>query len=179
MKSHLKINEKRAVTQFINKIKTELGKNLISVNLFGSKVCGDFDRDSDIDILIIVKEYNISLVNKIVDAQVDFLLKYDDHAQLSTIRPVTPYPGSDLYYYAINKGLLKDVNEFYDKKHINSDLPSVNFTNLSEEEFCRYLFEANKTLLKNYNRHKLEEQTEALRKLYFKRNVAFRGFRQT
>ena len=83
MKSHLKINEKRAVTQFINKIKTELGKNIISVNLFGSKVRGDFDRDSDIDILIIVKEYNISLVNKIVDAQVDFLLKYD--ANLSPV----------------------------------------------------------------------------------------------
>jgi len=32
---------------------------------------------------------------------VDFLLKYDDGAQLRTIRPVTPYPGSPLYYYAI------------------------------------------------------------------------------
>ncbi|UCD54845.1 MAG: B12-binding domain-containing radical SAM protein, partial [Candidatus Omnitrophota bacterium] len=39
---------------------------------------------------------------------VEFLLKYDDGAQLRTIRPVTTYPGSFLYYYAIERGLLKD-----------------------------------------------------------------------
>ncbi len=43
---------------------------------------------------------------------VEFLLKYDDGAQLRTIRPVTPYPGSELYYYAIQKGLLKDCEDF-------------------------------------------------------------------
>ena len=31
---------------------------------------------------------------------VEFLLKYDDGAQFRTIRPVTPYPGSPLYYHA-------------------------------------------------------------------------------
>jgi len=48
---------------------------------------------------------------------VDFLLKYDDGAQMRTIRPVTPYPGSPLYYYAIKKGLLRDCEDFYDNKH--------------------------------------------------------------
>ena len=37
---------------------------------------------------------------------VKFLLKYDDGAELRTIRPVTPYPGSPLYYYSI-----KNTNE--------------------------------------------------------------------
>jgi predicted nucleotidyltransferase len=83
MKSYLKINEQKAVSQFIARIRTELGKNLIAVNLFGSKVRGDFDAFSDIDILIIVKEYNTLLVNKIVDAQVDYLLEYD--ANLSPV----------------------------------------------------------------------------------------------
>src|SRR4030042_2752179 len=87
---------------------------------------------------------------------VDFLLKYDDHAQLRTIRPVTPYPGSPLYYYAIEKGLLKDCADFYENKHTNSDLLSVNFTDLSDDEFYRVLFEANKTLLENYYKHQLE-----------------------
>ena len=73
---------------------------------------------------------------------VDFLLKYDDHAQLRTIRPVTPYPGSPLYYYAIEKGLLKDCADFYENKHTNSDLLSVNFTGLSNKEFHHLLFEA-------------------------------------
>jgi len=40
------------------------------------------------------------------------LLKYDDGAQMRTIRPVTPYPGSPLYDYAIQKGLLKDAKIF-------------------------------------------------------------------
>jgi len=40
---------------------------------------------------------------------VEFLLKYDDGSQLRTIRPVTPYPGSELYYYAIKKGFLKEI----------------------------------------------------------------------
>jgi predicted nucleotidyltransferase len=83
MKSYLNINEQKAVSQFIRRIKAELGKNLIAANLFGSKVRGDFDAHSDIDILIIVKEYNTLLVNKIVDAQVDYLLEYD--ANLSPV----------------------------------------------------------------------------------------------
>ena len=55
----------------------------------------------------------------------DFLLKYDDFAEKRTIRPVTPYPGSPLYYDAIESGLLDKNNpaeDFYENKHLNSDL---------------------------------------------------------
>jgi len=83
MKTYLTINEQKAVSQFIRRIKAELGNNLLAVNLFGSKVRGDVDAHSDIDILIIVKEYNTPLVDKIVDAQVDYLLEYD--ANLSPV----------------------------------------------------------------------------------------------
>ena len=110
---------------------------------------------------------------------VDFLLKYDDHSQLRTIRPVTPYPGSPLYYYAIEKALLKDVADFYEHKHVNSDLLSVNFTDTSDEEFHKLLFEANKTLLENYYKHQLEHQINTAKKLYFEKDAIFRGFRQT
>ena len=109
----------------------------------------------------------------------DFLLKYDDHSQLRTIRPVTPYPGSPLYYYAIEKGLLKDCADFYENKHINSDLLSVNFTELSDDEFHRLLFEANKTLLENYYKYQLEKSIDVSEKLYFEKDESFRGFRQT
>ncbi|MCX5706017.1 MAG: radical SAM protein [Candidatus Omnitrophica bacterium] len=122
---------------------------------------------------------NIGENEKTLQASVDFLLKYDDHSQLRTIRPVTPYPGSPLYYYAKEKGLLKDVEEFYEKRHINSDLLSINFTSLTDEEFYKHLFEANKKLLKNYSECKLDEHIEAFRKLYLERDVNFRGLRQT
>jgi anaerobic magnesium-protoporphyrin IX monomethyl ester cyclase len=110
---------------------------------------------------------------------VDFLLKYDDHAQLRTIRPVTPYPGSPLYYYAIEKGLIKDIEDFYENKHLNSDLLCVNFTELSDDDFHRALFDANKMLIENYYKYQLEHSIKTARKLYFERDASFRGFRQT
>ncbi len=110
---------------------------------------------------------------------VEFLLKYDDHAQLRTIRPVTPYPGSPLYDYAIEHGLLRDAEDFYEHKHKNSDLLSVNFTELSDEEFHRVLFEANRRLLENYYQHQLRQQTAVAERLYLQRDASFRGFRQT
>ena len=70
---------------------------------------------------------NIGENKDTLEKGVDFLLKYDDHSQLRTIRPVTPYPGCELYYYAIEKGLLKDCEDFYGNKHVNSDLLSLNF----------------------------------------------------
>lgn len=110
---------------------------------------------------------------------VEFLLKYDDSAQLRTIRPVTPYPGSNLYYHAIEKGMLKGCGDFYNNKHVNSDLVSVNFTDMSDDEFHRCLLEANKALLKNYFNKKLSVLIKESRGLYLKRDVNFRGFRQT
>lgn len=110
---------------------------------------------------------------------VDFLLKYDDYAQMRTIRPVTPYPGSPLYYYAIEKGLLKDCEDFYENKHINSDLVSVNFTPLRNEEFHEALFEANKKLIEAYFENKKKKTLHEAYNLYYGKNVSFRGFRQT
>ncbi len=110
---------------------------------------------------------------------VDFLLKYDDGAQLRTIRPVTPYPGSPLYYMALKSGMLKDCADFYEKKHVNSDLLAVNFTDLTDEEFYAALFEANSALIENYFKNKTKASVAEARRLYFERNAEFRGFRQT
>lgn len=110
---------------------------------------------------------------------VEFLLKYDDCAQMRTIRPVTPYPGCELYYYAIKKGLLKDCEDFYENKHINSDLLAVNFTNMSDDEFHKNLFEANTRLLKNYSQKKLKALLKQTKKLYLEKDKNFRGFRHT
>ena len=110
---------------------------------------------------------------------IEFLLKYDDGAQMRTIRPVTPYPGSPLYYYAIEKGLLKDCEDFYENKHMNSDLLSVNFTNLTDDEFHICLMEANKELASNYFKKKNLALNKQIEKLYLKKDTSFRGFRQT
>lgn len=108
----------------------------------------------------------------------EFLLKYDDGAQMRTIRPVTPYPGSPLYYYAIEKGFLKDCEDFYEKKHVNSDLLSINFTDLTDDEFHRALFDANSILIDNYFTNRRKSYLEQMKKLYLERDESFRGFRQ-
>lgn len=122
---------------------------------------------------------NIGETEESLNLGVDFLLKYDDHAQLRTIRPVTPYPGSPLYYYAIEKGLLKDCEDFYENKHINSDLLSVNFTSMTDEDVHRLLYEANKKLIENYFAFQSKRYIQSAEMLYFQKDVSFRGFRQT
>ncbi len=121
---------------------------------------------------------NIGDNKRTLKEAVDFLLKYDDFAQMRTIRPVTPYPGSPLYYDAIEKGLLKDVEDFYENKHINSEFLAANFTELSDEEFYESLHEANSTLLTNYYDAAKQQAMEQVTNLYKDRQVGFRGFRQ-
>lgn len=110
---------------------------------------------------------------------VEFLLKYDDHSQMRTIRPVTPYPGSPLYYYAIEKGLLRDCEDFYENKHTNSDLLSVNFTDMDDDDFYKELFEANKKLIENYFSKQSKKAIDLAYNLYFNKDTSFRGFRQS
>lgn len=121
---------------------------------------------------------NIGDTRKTLKKAVDFLLKYDDFAQVRTIRPVTPYPGSPLYYDAIDKGLIDDVADFYENKHVNSDLLAANFTELSDDEFYDCLTEANVTLLENYHNAAKEQALTQVHDLYKDRQVGFRGFRQ-
>lgn len=122
---------------------------------------------------------NIGENEETLEKGVDFLLKYDIGSELRNIRPVTPYPGSPLYYYAIEKGLLKDCHDFYENKHTNSDLMSVNFTDLSDDEFYKALLKANTTLLENYFTNKMSDAIETSKSLYLNKDSNFRGYRQT
>ena len=122
---------------------------------------------------------NIDETRETLMKGVDFLLKYDDGAQLRTIRPVTPYPGSPLYFLAIEKGMLKDIEDFYENKHTNSDLMSCNFTKLTDEEYYQALMDANTLLLDNYQDRVRKKTKKQLNELYIKHDASFRGFRQT
>lgn len=122
---------------------------------------------------------NIDETKETLMKGVDFLLKYDDGAQLRTIRPVTPYPGSPLYDLAIQKGLIKDIEDFYENKHTNSDLLTCNFTKLTDDEYYSALMEANQILLENYQNRVRINTKKQLEDLYLKKDSTFRGFRQT
>ncbi len=48
--------EKQALAQFISQLETRLGKENLRISLFGSKARGDFDKESDIDLLIVLSD---------------------------------------------------------------------------------------------------------------------------
>lgn len=120
---------------------------------------------------------NLGENRKSIENDVEFLLKYDDHTQLRTIRPVTPYPGTDLYKYAIESGKIKGIEDFYENKHKNSDLLTCNFTELTDDEYYDALHWANSVLLENYLENTRRLNKACLDKLYVERNAEFRGFR--
>ena len=120
---------------------------------------------------------NIGETKDILKKDVEFLKKYNTGDELRTIRPVTPYPGSPLYYYAIKNGFLKDVEEFYEK-HVNSDLLTINFTELSDDEFHESLKHANMELIIDYYLKNKIKSLNQCEDLYDNKNTNFRGFRQ-
>ena len=122
---------------------------------------------------------------KSLDKIVDFLLAYDTQGQLRTIRPPTPYPGSPLYYQAIEEGKLNGPADFFDKFK-NSDRLTVNYTDMPNDEVYSALLDANSRLIRNYHYKKNKSSEEAqkmidqFKKVYFPSNVEdmrFRGAR--
>jgi predicted nucleotidyltransferase len=53
--AHLTPNEQAALTELVNRLRQRYGDDLLRVVLFGSKARGDFDDESDLDILIVVR----------------------------------------------------------------------------------------------------------------------------
>ncbi len=105
------------------------------------------------------------------------MVVYD--AQLRTIRPVTLYPGSKLFTYAVEHGLLKGTADFYEQKHMNSDLVSLNFTQYPTEVIHKRLYDANVRLINRYLEVQAQSYVQICEDMYLNNNVTYRGFRQT
>lgn len=112
-----------------------------------------------------------------LDLAVKFLIKYDPCDELRTIRPVTPYPGTPLYSRAIKDGLLAGTKDFYEHKHLNSDLFTVNFMDISTEKAHFHLKMANRNLYRNYLDKRWDQFGRQTDNLYRDLDTSFRGFR--
>lgn len=77
----------------------------------------------------------------------------------------------------MEQGKIKDIEDFYEHKHMNSDLLTCNFTELTDDEYYEALYWANSILLENYLKNAKEANKERLDKLYIQKDVNFRGFR--
>lgn len=67
MLEHLTKMENDTIEKLAQKIKDTLRDNLVLLELFGSRARGDFKADSDIDVLVIVKNKNVNLRSKLYD----------------------------------------------------------------------------------------------------------------
>ncbi|MBI5874486.1 MAG: nucleotidyltransferase domain-containing protein [Deltaproteobacteria bacterium] len=74
---YLTETEKNVVEEFAKQVRTALGENLIDMEIFGSKVRGDFTGDSDIDILVVVKERTLDSMDRIAEITADLNIEYN------------------------------------------------------------------------------------------------------
>ena len=109
---------------------------------------------------------NIGETAESVKKTVAILNKYGGSDE-RLLRPVTPYPGSPLYKYALDKGLLRDHEHFFEISK-NPDLLTVNFTEMDDKTFYKVLYEANVELIDAYHERMKEQEKKSFSNLYFK-----------
>lgn len=73
----LKSQERKAINAFSRRLKKALGRQLVSVLLFGSKARGNVRKGSDIDIFILVKNKKNNVNDKIAQVTADVLDDYN------------------------------------------------------------------------------------------------------
>ena len=79
---YLTPNEREALYVFVKSLKEQLKSQLIQVWLFGSKAKGNFNSDSDIDVLLILQERTEEILDKIAAIHLELDLKYDPNISL-------------------------------------------------------------------------------------------------
>jgi predicted nucleotidyltransferase len=68
--------ERKAIKAFVKELKEKLGNEIIAIRILGSKVRGDFEKDSDIDIFILVSRKG-DIRDKISDMAAEYFLEYN------------------------------------------------------------------------------------------------------
>lgn len=74
---HLAENEIRALEAFLARLREHYPDQVQHVILFGSKVRGDFDEESDIDLLIVVQSDDWRFHDKVSGLAFDPMLEHD------------------------------------------------------------------------------------------------------
>jgi len=75
---HLTSREKAALSEFVARLRARYADRVTLVVLFGSKVRGDFDEESDVDVLVVVEgDDRWPYWREITDLTSDLLLDYE------------------------------------------------------------------------------------------------------
>ncbi|MCG2694428.1 B12-binding domain-containing radical SAM protein [Candidatus Parcubacteria bacterium] len=125
---------------------------------------------------------NIGDTAETLRGNVGLIKKYNTYYQCRTIKPVTPYPGCDLYYRLIEMGKLKGPGDFFEK-YKNPDLILVNNMEMSDEDAYGFLLQANTELIRDHYEHTGGDKDEMnyliqqMASLYTGKITNFRGAR--
>jgi predicted nucleotidyltransferase len=74
---------RKALNVFVDKLKQQEGDNLLQVILFGSVARGDDHKDSDVDVFVLVKTYDIAVKDRILDLASDIGDIYNHEVYIS------------------------------------------------------------------------------------------------
>jgi len=74
---HLTLKEKLALREYLQRLRQEYGREVLSVKLYGSKARGDYHEDSDLDLLVRVRQDNRQAYTSLYLIASDIELKYD------------------------------------------------------------------------------------------------------
>ena len=75
--SYLTSREKAALSEFVARLRARYADEVMLVVLFGSKVRGDFDEESDVDVLVVVKNGDWRFRDEVALTAFEPMLEYD------------------------------------------------------------------------------------------------------
>ena len=84
---HLTRNERLALNQFVSRLRDQYADQLVRVVLFGSKVRGDFDSESDLDVFVLVASDDWHLHDQVATLSSPISLKYNTLISPKVIGP--------------------------------------------------------------------------------------------
>ena len=79
---HLSVSERSALEQLVKRLRDQLQDQIVDLQLFGSKSRGTYHEESDIDLLLVVRERTTAVLDIIAEISLEIAFQYDAHISI-------------------------------------------------------------------------------------------------
>jgi predicted nucleotidyltransferase len=122
--AHLTTREQAALAALVDRLRQRYGDDLLRVVLFGSKARGDFDAESDLDVLVVVRAKDYwSCWREITDLTTQLLLETGVNLS-ALVRDETRYQWWAVHHAPIYNSIQRDGVKVW-TRHSEPSLLSV------------------------------------------------------